>query len=472
MANARKMTMGLIVGNRGFFPDHLAKSGREEMIQALQKAGIEVVALSAEQSKYGAVETHEEAKRCAELFRSKADAIDGVIVTLPNFGDERGIADTMRLSRLAVPILVQATPDTPTKMGITHRRDSFCGKMSACNNLRQYGIPYSLTSLHTEAPDSPEFAKDLEWFARVCRVVKGLRNLRVGAIGARPAAFNTVRYSEKLLEANGISVETLDLSEVLGRIARMKDTDEAALKKLQSIQKYVTTSSVPQAALLKMAKLGAVVDEWMKAADVQISAVQCWTSLEENLGVVPCTVMSMMSDSLLSSACEVDVCGVIGMHALQLASETPSALLDWNNNYGNDPNKAVCFHCSNLPKHFFTDVRMDFQEIIAGTVGKDNTFGTCVGRVKSGPMSFARFSTDDVNGKIRGYTGSGRFTDDPLETFGGAGVVEIPQLQKLLHYICEQGFEHHVAANFSSVASTVHEASVRYLGWDMYAHGA
>jgi len=404
------------------------------------------------------------------LFRSKADAIDGIIVTLPNFGDERAIADTMRLSRLTVPVLVQATPDTATKMGIAHRRDSFCGKMSACNNLKQYGIPYSLTSLHTEAPDSPEFAKDLEWFAGVCRVVKGLRNLRVGAIGARPAAFNTVRYSEKLLEANGISVETLDLSEALGRIGRMKDTDDAAVKKLQSIEKYVTTSSVPQAALLKMAKLGAVVDEWMKAVDVQISAVQCWTSLEENLGVVPCTVMSMMSDSLLSSACEVDVCGVIGMHALQLASETPSALLDWNNNYGNDPNKAVCFHCSNLPKHFFKDVRMDFQEIIAGTVGKDNTFGTCVGRVKSGAMSFARFSTDDVNGKIRGYTGSGRFTDDPLETFGGAGVVEIPGLQKLLHYICEQGFEHHVAANFSSVASAVHEASLRYLGWDMYAH--
>ena len=472
MANKRKMTMGLVVGNRGFFPDHLAKSGREEMVRVLQKAGMDVIALGAEQSKYGAVETHEEANRCAELFRSKAAAIDGVIVTLPNFGDERAIADTMRLSRLTVPILVQATPDTPAKMGITHRRDSFCGKMSACNNLRQYGIPYSLTSLHTEAPDSPEFAKDLEWFAGVCRVAKGLRGLRVGAIGARPAAFNTVRYSEKLLEANGISVETLDLSEVLGRISRMKDSDDRAVAKLRSIEKYVTTNAVPEAALLKMAKLGAVVDDWMKAAEVQISAVQCWTSLEENLGVVPCTVMSMMSDSLLSSACEVDVCGVIGMHALQLASETPSALLDWNNNYGDDPNKAVCFHCSNLPKHFFKDVRMDFQEIIAGTVGKDNTFGTCVGRVKSGPMSFARFSTDDVNGKIRGYTGSGRFTDDPLETFGGAGVVEIPGLQKLLHYICEQGFEHHVAANFSTVASVVEEAASRYLGWAMYAHTA
>ena len=470
MENKRKMTMGLIVGNRGFFPDHLAKSGREEMIQVLRKAGMDVVALTPDESKHGAVETHEEAKRCAELFRSKAEAIDGVIVTLPNFGDERAIADTLRLARLAVPVLVQAMPDTPAKMGITHRRDSFCGKMSASNNLRQYGIPYSLTTLHTEAPDSPEFANDLEWFAAACRVVKGLRNLRVGAIGARPAAFNTVRYSEKLLEANGISVETLDLSEVLGRISRMKDSDDSAVEKLQSIKKYVTTSNIPEAALLKMAKLGAVIDEWMKAADVRISAVQCWTSLEENLGVVPCTVMSMMSDSLLSSACEVDVCGVIGMHALQLASETPSALLDWNNNYGDDPNKAVCFHCSNLPKHFFKDVRMDFQEIIAGTVGKDNTFGTCVGRVKSGPMSFARFSTDDINGKIRGYTGGGRFTDDPLDTFGGAGVVEIPGLQNLLHFICENGFEHHVAANFSTVAPAVHEATTRYLGWDMHAH--
>jgi L-fucose isomerase-like protein len=472
MASKRKMTMGLIVGNRGFFPDHLAKTGREEMTQALEKGGFAVVALTPEQSKHGAVETHEEAKRCAGLFKSKAEAIDGVVVTLPNFGDERAVADTLRLARLGVPVLIQATPDTPGKMGITHRRDSFCGKMSACNNLRQYGIPYSLTTLHTETPDSPEFAKDLAWFAAVCRVVKGLRSLRIGALGARPTAFNTVRYSEKLLEASGISVETLDLSEVLGRISRMKDNDEAAVEKLQSIQKYVSTKDIPQPALLKMAKLGAVVDQWMKTTDVQVSAVQCWTSLEENLGIVPCTIMSMMSDSLLSSACEVDVCGVLGMHALQLASETPSALLDWNNNYGADPDKAVCFHCSNLPKHFFREVKMDYQAIIAGTVGKENTFGTCIGQVKAGAMSFARFSTDDTAGQMRGYTGSGRFTDDPLETFGGAGVVEIPGLQKLLRYICENGFEHHVAANFSSVAPAVHEAATRYLGWDMYAHSA
>src|SRR5215475_5158447 len=462
---AKKMTMGLIVGNRGFFPDHLAKSGREEMLRVLDAAGMDVVSLTPDQSKYGAVETREESRRCAELFKNHRERIDGVIVTLPNFGEERAIADSLRLADLRVPVLIQATPDDPKKMTIAFRRDSFCGKMSACNNLRQYGIPYSITSLHTEAPDSPEFQKDLAWFAAVCRVVNGFRNLRIGAIGARPAAFNTVRYSEKILEANRISIETLDLSEVLGRIDRMKDNDDAAQSKLQAIKKYVDSKDVPPPALMKMAKLGAVIDHWMAAAEVEISAVQCWTSLEENFGVVPCTVMSMMSEQLFSSACEVDIAGVLGMHALQLASRTPSALLDWNNNYGSDPNKAVCFHCANLPKHFFRDVTMDFQAIIAGTVGKDNTFGTCVGRVKSGPLSFARFSTDDLTGKIRGYSGGGKFTDDPLETFGGAGVVEIQEMQKLLRYICENGFKHHVAANLSTVAPAVQEAAGRYLGW-------
>jgi len=466
----KKMTMGLIVGNRGFFPDHLAKEGREQMLRVLHAKGIEVIAPTAQETHYGAVETREESRRCAELFKRNRERIDGVIVSLPNFGEERAIADTLRLADLHVPVLIQATPDDPKKMTIAFRRDSFCGKMSACNNLMQYGIPYSITSLHTEGPDSSEFAEDLHWFEAVCRVVNGFRNLRVGAIGARPTAFNTVRYSEKILESQGVSIETLDLSEVLGRISRMKDNDDLAQAKLASIKEYVDSSNVPTAALLKMAKLGAVVDQWMAATEVAVSAVQCWTSIEENLGVVPCTIMSMMSDSLLSSACEVDICGVLGMHALRLASQTPSALLDWNNNYGDDPNKAVCFHCSHLPKHFFRSVKMDYQAIIAGTVGIENTYGTCVGIIKPEKMSFARFSTDDTAGKMRGYVGEGRFTDDPLNTFGGAGVVEIPKMQKLLRYICERGFEHHVAANLSTVASAVYEATTRYLGWDMHWH--
>jgi L-fucose isomerase-like protein len=440
------------------------------MLAAIEKAGYQAVAPGPEETRFGAVETRAEAALCADLFKKHRESIDGIIVTLPNFGEERGVADALRMAGLNVPVLVQATPDTPGRMTIQDRRDSFCGKMSACNNLTQYGIPYSLTTRHTEAPDSDLFRHDLDWFAAVCRVVRGLRRLRIGAIGARPAAFNTVRYSEKILEASGISVEPVDLSEILGRSGRMSDQHPAAVAKLEAIRRYVKTDGVPAEPLLKMAKLGAVIDEWMAQTEVTISAVQCWTSIEEFFGVVPCTIMSMMSENLMSSACEVDICGVVGMHALQLASGTPSALLDWNNNYGEDPDKAVCFHCSNLPKHFFKESRMDFQQIIAGTVGQENTYGTCVGRVKSGPMSFARFSTNDREGSMHGYVGEGEFTDDPLQTFGGAGVVHIPRLQELLRYICERGFEHHVAANLAPVAAAVEEAATRYLGWSVYRH--
>lgn len=466
----KQVTLGVIVGNRGFFPDHLCDSGRDEVLRVLDQLGIKYITLTKEDTKFGSVETLEDALKCAKLFKEHRDEIDGVLVTLPNFGDERGVANALRYSALEVPVLVHAFPDEPGKMTIINRRDAFCGKMSVCNNLVQYGIPFSLTRLHTESPQSEQFQEDLRWFAAVCRVVRELKNIRIGAIGARPAAFNTVRYSEKILEASGMSVEPIDLSEILGRAKRLRDNDPRVKDKLDAIRSYVNTQGVPAESLLKMAKFGLVVERWMQENNLKGTAVQCWTSMEEFYGVVPCTIMSMMSNSLLPSACEVDVPGLIGMLALQAASGKPSALADWNNNYGEESNKAILFHCSNLPKDMFCDIRMDYQAIIAGTVGKENTYGTVVGRLKSSPVTFARVTTDDRAGVIRAYVGEGRLTDDPVETFGGYAVVEIPNLQGLLRYICSSGFEHHVAINMSRTADVLEEALGKYLGWSVYRH--
>jgi len=473
-----KITLGLIVGNRGFFPDHLANTGRETILEVLTEEGVNVIALSPEDTPYGSVESLAEAQKAADLFKAHQDEIDGILVTLPNFGDERAIANTIRFSGLDVPVLVQAFPDEVPNMTIADRRDSFCGKMSACNNLRQYGIKYSLTSLHTVDPKSDSFRADLQRFASTCRVVAGLKNTRVGVIGARPAAFNTVRFSEKLLENAGISVETIDLSEVLGLAHRLTDGDSQVKGKLEQISAYVPTKGIPNDSLMKMAKFGVVVDNWMESNRLVASAVQCWTALQEFYGVVPCTLMSIMSNNLMPSACETDIAGVIGMYALTLASGKPSAIVDWNNNYGEDPDKGVIFHCSNLPLDIFVDETiaskdipvMDYQEIIAGSVGKDKTFGTVVGRVRTGPFTYCRVSTDDLNGKIAAYVGQGDLTDDPLETFGGYGVIQVPHLQELLHYICENGFEHHVAVNLSQTADAVDEALGKYMNWQVYHH--
>jgi L-fucose isomerase-like protein len=436
----------------------------------LSEEGIEAITLPVEASKFGAVESLADAHKCADLFKAHRDDIDGILVTLPNFGDERAVANTLRWAGLNVPVLIHAFNDDGKKMTIKHRRDSFCGKMSVCNNLRQYGIRFSLTRLHTMDPDSKEFRADLRRFAATCNVLRKLKNARIGALGARPAAFNTVRYSEKLLEASGITVETLDLSEALGWIKAMKD-DEADLKnKLSAIKDYTSTSGIPKDSLLRMAKLGVAIDRWMRDKQLTATAIQCWTSLEEFYGVVPCCLMSMMSNNLLPSACETDIAGLVGMYILQSASGQPAALLDWNNNFDGDPNKGVVFHCSNLPKAFFGEQKMDYQEIIAGTVGKENTYGTIVGRISPGPFTYCRVSTDDLTGKMVSYVGEGKFTNDKLDTFGGYGVIEVPHFQKLLQFICRNGYEHHVAATKVPVAAAIEDALGTYLGWQVYYH--
>jgi L-fucose isomerase-like protein len=467
-----KTTLGVISGNRGFFPDILARDGREEVLRLLEQEGYGAVCLTPQETKFGTVETLADALKCAELFKKHRDNIDGILVSLPNFGDEKAVANTIRLSGLEVPVLVQAYPDESDKMLMGGRRDSFCGKLSVCNNLWQYGIKFTLTTLHTVAPTSESFKADLKSYAATCRIVKGLKNLRVGVIGARPAAFNTVRFSEKLMEHTGISVETIDLYEIFGQLGRLKDEDPKVKAKLASVQAYVSTQDVPPASLLKMAKFGLVVDNWMQANALAGTSVQCWTAMEEFFGVVPCTLMSMMSNNLLPSACETDMTGMVGMVALQLASGDPSAIVDWNNNYGDDPDKAVIFHCSNLPKHFFEEVKMDFHEIIAGGVGKENSFGAVVGKLKSGPLTYCRVSTDDLNGRLRAYVGEGEITDDRPRSFGGYGVVKIPELQKLLQLLCKQGWEHHVAVNRSHYGRAVVEALQNYKGWDVYHHQA
>ncbi len=279
-----------------------------------------------------------------------------------------------------------------------------------------------------------------------------------------------MRYSEKLLERSGISVETLDLSEALGWVARMGDNDKAVKEKVDAITSYTAVRGVPSESQVKMAKLGVAIDRWVQEKHLSATSIQCWTALQEFFGVVPCTLMSMMSESLMPSACETDIAGVVGMLILQSASNKPAALLDWNNNYGTDPDKGVVFHCSNLPRSFFSKHKMDYQEIIAGTVGKENTFGTIVGTIAPGPFTYCRVSTDDLNGRITSYVGEGAFTKDRVESFGGYGVIKIPRFQDLLKHICTNGLEHHVAATRAEVAEAIEDALRTYLKWDVYRH--
>ncbi|MEZ0542036.1 L-fucose/L-arabinose isomerase family protein [Fibrella arboris] len=464
------VTMGVIIGNRDFFPDKLVGECRSDLLDAFGKVGIQPIMLDESATKLGGVETFQEAQKCAELFRQHADEIMGILVVLPNFGDEKGVAETLKLARLDVPVLIQAYPDDLNRMDVARRRDAWCGKISVCNNLYQFGIRYSLTTKHVVHPSDPSFAADLKNFMGVCRVVKGLRNVRIGAIGARPGAFNTVRYSEKILQRNGISVVTVDLSHILGVANKLTAADQSVKDRLDAIRTYTPTGRTPDDKLVQIAKLDVVLNDFMLEHALDATAIQCWTSLQQNYGCNVCTSMSLMSENMLPSACEVDVTGTLSMYAMQLASGSPSALVDWNNNYADDEDKCVLFHCGNWAKSFLPDIEISTAPILGTTVGEENTYGALAGRTPASPLTYGRISTDDTKGIMKAYIGEGRLTDDALNTFGNRAVAQIDNLQGLMQYVCRNGFEHHVVMNASKTADVLKEAMENYMGWEVHQH--
>mgnify|MGYP002107936274 FL=1 len=473
MKNKERMCFGIIIGTRAYFNSELAKDVRKQLLRTLADEGYDYVILPEDATPTGSssIETREDGLKCAELFRQNRDRIDGIIVSLPNFGFEIGIINAISVADLNVPILVQACDDENDKVDLDSRRDAFCGKISVCNNLYQYGIPFTDTTLHTYSIYSELLAKDINKFAGICRVVNGLRHARVGAIGARPAGFQTVRASEKLLQKSGITVVPVDLSEILGAARKIEDTDVALLKKLEEIKCYAVVPKEYNDKLVLQAKFGVAVERWIEANQIDAVAVQCWDSLEQNYGCAACVTMSMLGEKLLPAACEVDIAGAVSMYALTLAAQGQSALLDWNNNFAEDRNKCVCTHCGNFPKSFVrNDLKLGTLGVLGRTLGKVNTFGAVYGKVTKGDFTFFRISTDDTKGAIKAYLGTGEITDDPYGMDGCIAVTKVNNLQTLMKYICKNGFEHHVAMVRNDVKEILNEAIEDYLGWNLYVH--
>ena len=473
MKNKKKLCFGVIIGTRAYFNSALAKDVRKQLLKTIEEQGYDYVILPEDATPTGSssIETREDGIKCAELFRQNRDKIDGIIVSLPNFGFEIGIINAISIADLNVPVLVQACDDENDKVDLDSRRDAFCGKISVCNNLYQYGIPFTDTTLHTYSIYSDLLAKDINRFAAVCRVVNGLRHARIGAIGTRPAGFQTVRASEKILQATGITVVPVDLSEILGAARKIEDTDAELVQKIEEIKKYVRVPQQYSEKLMLQAKFGVAVERWMNANAIDAAAIQCWDSLEQNYGCAACVTMSMLGEKLIPAACEVDIAGAVSMYALTLASQHQSALLDWNNNFAEDRNKCVCTHCGNFPKSFImNDIELGTLGVLGRTLGKVHTFGAVYGKVKQGDFTFFRISTDDTKGCIKSYLGEGTITDDPYGMDGCIAVTKVDNLQTLMKYICKNGFEHHVAMCRGNVKDILQEAIESYLGWNLYVH--
>jgi L-fucose isomerase-like protein len=462
----RNSRFALFFGNRGFFPASLQASARAELPDVLNNLGHETLMLEADATRYGAVETPEEGEIYRKFLEAHRGEYDGVILCLPNFGDETGAVAALKDA--GVPILVQAYPDEMDKMAPEVRRDAFCGKFSIMDVFCQYGLPFTALQPHVVHPGSDRFARNIAAFDGICRVVGGMKDLVVGAVGARTTAFKTVRIDELALQKHGITVETFDLSDLFARIRSLSD-DEAEVKaKRERLSSYTNWTGAPDEALLTLSKMGVALDHLIAENHLDCLSIRCWIEMQEQLGVSPCVLLSELNDRGIATACELDTGNAVTMHTLACASGNVATLLDWNNNYEEEEDKCILFHCGPVPQTMMTAKgQIVDHAILKNAVGEGCAYGCNVGRIAPTPFTYGSLLTED--GKLKFYLGEGRFTDDPIpdEFFGCAGVAEIELLQDVLQEIGYMGFRHHVSVTPGEVVDPVQEAFERYLGYEV-----
>jgi L-fucose isomerase-like protein len=464
--DTEKTTFALFFGNRGFFPASLLESARDELSSRLQELGYSTLMMPADATRHGAVETPEEGRKYAAWLRENRGRYGGIVLSLPNFGDENGAVAALRDA--GVPILIQAYPDELTAMAPDQRRDAFCGKFSIMDVFHQHGIRFTALKPHVVAPASDRFAEQVAFFDRVCRVTNGMRDLVVGAVGARTTAFKTVRVDELALQAHGITVETLDLADVFARMRAVDPAGARARGKQQHLERYSSWQNVPEHALATLVQLAVAVDDVIDEYRLDALALRCWIEMQQQLGISPCVLLSELNDRGIPAACEVDIANAVAMAGLRLASGDVTACLDWNNNYGDDEDKCILFHCGSAPRSMMAGPgQVVDHAILANAVGEGRGFGCNVGRIRPTEFTFGSMLTED--GRLEFYLGSGRFTSDPIppEFFGCAGVAHIEGLQDVLQTIGYAGHRHHVSVTPAAVLEPVHEAMTRYLGYSV-----
>ena len=461
----KKTTFALFFGNRGFMPAELIAEARQELVQALKQANYDYIMTDETLTRYGAVETREEGKIYHDWLEAHKGKYDGVIVCMPIFIDENGAIAALRDA--GVPILMQAYPDEIGKMDFARRRDAYCGKFSVTDVFYQYKVPFTVMKPHVVHPLSDDFRKNLDDFAAICRVVNGMKRFTVGAIGARTTAFKTVRYDEVALEKYGITVESFDLSELIYWVQNMKDDDPRVRAKLQRLYGYTDFTKVPSMNALNLAKIGVCIDKYIDDYHLDAITIRCWNEMETILRVCPCVLLSELNDRGMVASCEIDLCSAITMRALALASQQPTACLDWNNNFGTDPDKVVLFHCGPVAQSLMscrgivTDHKM-FTKIDPGS-----GWGSNEGRIKAFPMTYSNCKTED--GKLVIYSSQGEMMGDTIEQcyFGCGGVAKIDHLQDKLIKLARGGFKHHTTIGVGHLQAILDEAFKTYLGYDV-----
>ncbi|MBN1343611.1 MAG: L-fucose/L-arabinose isomerase family protein [Phycisphaerae bacterium] len=463
----KKVKLGLIPANRGFFSDKLAAKMRGQTIKALEAGGAEVVAPDTSMTKVGCVETLDEAEKVGKMFRQAG--VDGIVIGAMNFGDEQGVAYTLRHAGLNVPILVFGCQEEGPLRPKLDRRDSFCGLLSIGDALRQIDVKYTVAQAPICYPTDASFKKDVAWFLGVCRVVQGVRSARYGQVGTRPEAFWTCRMDERQLQRIGVTTVTMDFSEVVTTVSKMK-TDAAVKKIVSEMKRGIDTRSIPEKRLVTMAKFELAMERFVEEEKLDGLAIQCWLNVQDTLEISTCAAMGRLGERGIPCACEVDVLGTLTMHSLILAGESPAALADWNNLHHKDPEVVNLWHCGVYPASFAcTKPKMGTHAILSTVRSPEVCTGCVAFEVKPGPLTVARVAQCEEGG-YKAVVAQGQVVRTNEKTFGAYAWTRLKNLPRLYRDVLMRHFPHHAGISRGHCGNVLWEAWGNYLGFDVFSN--
>lgn len=393
---------------------------------------------------------HIAADRIVERF--KRENVDAVFFPHCNFGTEDTVARVGKA--LGKPVLLWGPRDeAPLEDGM-RLRDTQCGLFATGKVLRRFNVPF--TYVTNSRVDSPVFERGFTNFVAAANVVKQFRNLRILQIGPRPTSFWTMICNEgELLERFGIELHPITLIDIQ---RASKQIEKGSSSELAEAIDYIKTkldwSEVTEEDVRRIAALKVAMKQYAVQNGCSAIAIQCWSALQEAMGIMPCLANAILTDEQIPVTCETDIHGAITSVMVQAATmnQLPTFFADLTVRHPENENGELLFHCGNFPVSLSVEER---PKLSGHFLFDDHSPGTHEGEIKGGGMTLARFDGD--HGEYQLFLGKARGIQGPY-TRGSYVWVEVNDWPLWEEKLVKGPYVHHSVGIHANVIPALYEA--------------
>ena len=439
----------------GFVPSHRVPFNRDWAVE-MRKRTIKSIKENAAEAEFvypdenltdgGLVTNEEDAQKTVKLF--KKNNIQGLIIGTMTFGEELPNI-TIAEAFDKIPILIFGTKEGPFTSDGNRKSDSFCGTISTASGLTRRKIKFDFGGIYF--PEEKDFILDVKRFIRVSMAYDGFMGARVGIVGPRPAPFETCAINEvNLIEKFRQRIVSVNLLKLYSDINTMK-TDSRVTGAVNEVKKSYDCHLVSDDILSKIVKLELVLSDYARKEGLSGYGIQCWTSIQEEIGISPCMSMGRLTDRGIMCACEADMHGVLTMIAQYLLSlkETVPHFIDWTIQNQDNEDTLLAWHCGNAPislKCASCKPLVNSHSILGEQLGYDKSFGTAEFQLKEGKVTISRLV--EYDGKFKMLITKGDAIPDSRSLRGCWKWIKVSNLKTLYRTIIEEGFTHHASLIF------------------------